>query len=120
MSEAKTPKPKTAREELDELKAADEERSARIQLEAAKSGGKGYTLPLFEPIMIGSEKRDSLHFRAQTIRDIREGKGDDEITAALCNITIEQLMQLSSIDYAATQDVLAGFHLRRAGSAQKG
>lgn len=110
---------KTALEQLEELQAANAERMAEIQLAAAKSGSGGYTLELYEPIMIGADKRSSLHFRAQTIRDIRENKTDDALTSALCGITVEQLLQLSSIDYAATQEVLAGFHLRRSGSAPK-
>jgi hypothetical protein len=112
-------KTKSALEQLEEMQAANAERMAEIQLAAAKSGSGGYTLELYEPIMIGADKRSTLHFRAQTIRDIREHKTDDALTAALCEITVEQLLQLSSIDFAATQEVLAGFHLRRSGSAPK-
>jgi hypothetical protein len=106
----------TALDELRKLQEENDERSARIQLEAAKSGPSGYTLELYEAIMVGADKKTSLHFRAQTIRDIREHKNDDALTAALCGLTVDQLYQLSSIDYAATQEVLAGFHLRRAAS----
>ena len=117
--QAKAEASKTAVDELEELEQAEAERVARIKLDAAKSGTAGYTLELYEPIMVGNEKRQSLHFRAQTMRDIREHKTDDALTAALCDLTVEQLRQLSSIDFAATQEVLAGFHLRRSGSPPK-
>ena len=111
-----------ALDELEQIQREHAERKARVRIAAAKSGGNGYTLELYEPIMVGNEKRTALLFRAQTIRDIREAKTDDALTAALCGLTVEQLMQLSSIDYDMTQEVLAGFHLRPAagGLARKG
>lgn len=106
---------KSSAEILQEIEESNTEAMAEIRVAAAQSGSEGYTLKLYEPIMVGSEKRDELHFRAQTLRDIREGKTDDALTAALCGLTSEGILQLSSIDYASTQEVLAGFHLRRAG-----
>lgn len=118
----KEKKPKTALDELEELQNAQAELLARIQVDAAKSGSSGYTLPLHEPIIVGPETRYELKFRSQNLKDIRDSKGDDELTALLCEISVEQLKQLSAIDYACTQEVLAGFHLRRAvsGPARKG
>ena len=105
---------KSAIEELEALEKQHAEHMASIRLAAAKSGNAGYTLELLEPIMVGSDKRASLHFRAQTIRDIRGHTVDDAFTGALCGLTVDQVQQLSAVDYSACQEVIAGFHLRRA------
>lgn len=114
MAEAKTAL--SALEELHALAEANAEQLARIQVDAARSGKDGYLLQLFEPIMLGEQKVQALRFRAQTLKDVRDSKNDDELTALLCGITVDQLKQLSGIDYASTQEVIAGFHLRRAAS----
>lgn len=111
--------------ELAELEQTKREFLATIKVAAAKSGGHGYEYKLFEPIMIGNQKMEALRFRPQTIRDIRaanvaprgEGTGimpNDVLTATLCGITPEQLMQLAYEDYEAVQEVMEGFQLRRA------
>lgn len=104
----------TATRELALLTQAFRERKARVCLAAAKSGGQGYTLELFDPITVGGEKRAALIFRAQTIRDIRASKSNDALTADLCGLTVEQLGTLSSIDATMAEEVIAGFHLRPA------
>lgn len=105
---------KSALEELEELEKQNAEHMASIRVAAAKSGNAGYMLALLEPIMVGAEKKDSLHFRAQTVRDVRATTVDDAFTGSLCGLTADQVQQLSMADYAAVQEVIAGFHLRRA------
>lgn len=109
-------------DELEALVSAWVARKAEVRLGAARSNKSGYTLALFEPIMVGANVVNELHFRPHTIKDIREHKNDDALTAALCGITEAQLMQLASCDYELCQEVIAGFHLRPAagGLAQKG
>lgn len=116
----------TKRSPLAELAALEQEKAeylATIKLAAARSGQSGYDYALFEPIMIGNQKTEVLHFRPQTVRDIRDANSkprvegimqNDVLTAMLCNITPEQLMQLGGIDYEAAQEVMEGFMLRRA------
>jgi len=113
---------KSAVEQLAECEAADAEQRAVLRLAAAKSGAVGYDLALLEPIMVGPTKVDTLHFRPQTLADMRlfETAGadaadrDKAFTASLCGLTKDQLGQLSWPDWVATQEVLAGFALRRA------
>lgn len=111
--------------ELAEIEQAKAEYLAAVKLAASKSGQSGYEYSLFEPIMLGNQKVEVLRMRPQTIRDIREanakpraeGTGimpNDVLTAMLCGITPEQLLQLSVIDYEAVQEVMEGFTLRRA------
>lgn len=115
MAENEDTKPKSALDELAEIKAEHDEEVAAIQVAAAKCDAvAGYTLSLYDPIMIGPQKVSSLSFRPPSIRDIRATKNEDELTASLCGLKPDELLQLSSFDYECTQAVLAGFHLRRA------
>jgi hypothetical protein len=112
----------TAVQELALLESGDEEALARITVDAAKSARDGYTLKLYEPIMVGPNAVSELKFRPQTLADIRKSPTDLDLTAMLCGIESAQVEQLSSLDWKATQAVLQGFHLRRAaggGSTRK-
>lgn len=113
----------TAVQELAVLESNEEEELARITVAAAKSARDGYTLALYEPIMVGPNVVSELKFRPQTLADIRKCTDDIGLTAILCGVEASQVEQLSSLDWKAAQAVLAGFHLRRAaggGSARKG
>ncbi len=117
----KEEKVQTALEQLEALEEAFTERLAQISVEASKTGGDGYTLPLYEPVMKGADKVTAIHFRAQTIGDIRATEGEIELAARLCGFEAVQLEQLSDIDWESVGAVLKGFKLRRAagGPARK-
>jgi hypothetical protein len=105
---------KTPLELYAELEEAHQNALAQIRLDAAKSGANGYTLKLVDPIMVGSTKVTELHFRPQTVADVRKNPEGDAFTAALCNLSPEQITQLAIDDWDGAQAVLAGFAMRRA------
>lgn len=113
--------------ELAQIEAAHREYLAQCKVAAARSGPQGYDYPLHDPILVNSQTVTSLHFRPQTIKDLREAKGDpalsvapnDALTAALCNVQPAVLLQLSVLDYEAIQEVMEGFTLRRAAGGLK-